>query len=91
MKKLLVYVNKLTNKITGEQFLSYRVANMNGDGFVSVVWCKEAKECKPLQTCYVNVEEVNMWYGIDQKGYACLFIRKVEKFEPYIKEKVATK
>ena len=85
MKKLVVYVNYLNRK-DGTKFLSYRTKNEQLDKFVNVIFCKDAKDKKPLNACVINVEEGFYNFAKDRNGYDVCFVSRVESFEPFIKE-----
>lgn len=86
MKKLTIFVNYLENKKTGEKFTSYRTKNEKLDKFVNVIFCKDAKNKKPLNACVINVDDGFYSFTKDRNGYDVCFVSRVESFEPYIKE-----
>lgn len=82
-KRFLIYANHLTDK-NGNDFINYRVKNEALDKFVNVIFCREAKDTKPLQSCYVVVEDDKNCYnfGKDKNGYDVMFLSKVVAYEP---------
>ena len=80
MKKIKVYVQRRTNKETGESFNSYKAVTKQGK--IDLRFTQEVKEeLRPTELCYIHVNEDKV--NVNQKSeFPVMWVSEIVKIEP---------